>query len=281
MKKTVLLGCVIVLCLLATGHEFWLHPNKFFYTIRETAWIRFRVGENFSGENWKGDSSKVNELVHYSPSGNIEYLSEGHSFKSGDSLRLPLPEEGTHMVTFRSNQSFISLEPEKFNQYLKEEGLDEALLFRKQQHEENKTGTEQYLRSVKTIFQVGTFLTDACTKATGLPLDIIPLQNPYELPQATTGTGPVKNRFRVLFKGQPLANALVRFWYAEKGKPVKMDSARTNTRGYVNADRKPGPFMASCVHMVPATIPAEAQWQSYWGSVSFEYPQFFNRQGIR
>lgn len=275
MKKALLLTGIVVLACFAAAHEFWLLPNKFYYTIREVAIIRFKVGENFSGENWRGDSSKVSLLVYVKPSGETENLAAAISGRPGDSLRVPLQEEGTHMVIFNSTNSFISLEPEKFNAYLRADGLDEATAFRKQRKEENKTGTELYQRSVKTIFQAGSTLTNACTEPTDLPLDIIPFQNPYMVPK------PGKVRFRVLFKKHPLPNALVRFWYETKGKGVQTDSARTNNRGFVNGNRYPGHFMVSCVHMEHTRNNTGAEWQSYWGSLSFEYSQFFPGSAIR
>jgi CRISPR/Cas system CMR-associated protein Cmr3 (group 5 of RAMP superfamily) len=83
------------------------------------------VGENFKGENWSGNKDKVQQLFHYTPSDNVvDVSSKLSSASKGDSLQLPLQEEGTHMVVFNSTNSFISLEADKFNEYLKEDGLE-------------------------------------------------------------------------------------------------------------------------------------------------------------
>jgi uncharacterized GH25 family protein len=279
MKKAILLSGISILSVIAMAHEFWLQPQRFFYIIREVAMIRFMVGENFKGENWSGNKEKILELAYFTPSGNVLDISSSLSANKGDSIKLPMQEEGTHMVTFNSTNSFIRLEADKFTEYLKEDGLDEVATYRKEHNEENKAGTEHYQRSVKTIVQVSDKITDACTKPTSLPLDIIPELNPYSVPEQGFKPGIVKVKFRVLFKKQPLNNALVKIWYRLPGKRVQMDTLRTNKKGWVTAERHPGPYMVSCVKMEPTPADQEAQWQSYWGSLSFEYSQFFPRAG--
>ncbi len=280
MKRTALFLCILILSAIAFAHEFWLHPRKYFYSIRETANIRFAVGENFEGENWKGNKDKIMQLVHYTPSEGMIDIAGRLSASTGDSLQLPLQEEGTHMVIFNSTNSFIRLEADKFNEYLKEDGHDEAALYRKTHGEENTSGTEHYQRSVKTILQVSGKLTDACTRPTSLPLDIIPGENPYSIPNPSTNKKPVMVKFRVLFNGEALSNALVRGWYHVPGKGVKADTVRTNKKGWVSLERHPGIYMVSCVHMERATKGSEADWQSYWSSLSFEYSQFFTRNSV-
>lgn len=263
------------------AHEFWLQPQKYFYSIREVAFIRFMVGEQFTGLNWQGNQKNIQQLIHYTPSGTEQDVSSGFSANAGDSLRLPLQEEGTHMVIFNSTNSHIRLEADKFNQYLKEDGLDITAAHRLKQKEETKEGSEYYQRSVKTLLQVGGGLTQACTKPTSLPLDIIPAENPYSIPNPGSKEGLVKVRFRVMFKNTPLNNALVKIWYRVPGRGQMMDTLRTNKKGWVTANRHPGPYMVSCVHMEPASNTKEADWQSYWGSLSFEYSQFFTGKSTR
>jgi uncharacterized GH25 family protein len=281
VKKTMLLFCISTLSVLALAHEFWFQPQKFFYTIREVARLRFMVGENFEGENWSGNRDKIQQLTHYTPSGEMIDISAKISSNKGDSLQLPLQEEGTHMVIFNSNNSFLSLDAAKFNDYLKEDGLTNAIAYRQENKEEGKTSTEHYQRSIKTLLQVGYALTDACTKRTSLPLDIIPEQNPYSV---TVGAKEslLKVRFRVLFKGIPLDSTLVRVFYHLPGtNQVKTDILQTNKKGWVTANRHPGPYLVTCVHMEHTPNDTEAEWQSYWASLSFEYAQFFPGNSTR
>ena len=281
MKKFSIFIAITVVSLIGLGHEFWLQPNKFFYSIREIAKIRLVVGENFKGENWTGNHEKIQQLTHYTPKGEILDVSAGLSLNKGDSLLLPLKEEGTHMVVFNSTNSFINLEAIKFNNYLIEDGLYDAYAFRKTHAETDINGKEFYQRSVKTILQVGDEVSNACKFATTLPLDIIPGENPYLTPILGSSEKPLKVQFRIQFKNKPLIHALVKIWYRVPGIGLKMDTGRTNKKGWIFTERHPGPFLVSCVHMERIQNNTEADWQSYWASVSFEYSQFYTRLKLK
>ncbi|BFG69166.1 hypothetical protein KACHI17_00470 [Sediminibacterium sp. KACHI17] len=275
MRKKSLLICLLFVTFSLFGHEFWLQPAKYFYTIREIADISFRVGENFTGENWSGNREKIKMLAHIQPSGTSIDIADRVSLTKGDSIKLPLQQEGTHMILFNSTNSFIDLEPDKFKAYLEEDGLQEALAYRSKNGESLKNGKEYYQRSVKTIIQVGNERTDACTEPTPLPLDIIPIENPYK----PVGSRPSQDlptmRFRILFKGKAIPNLLVRTWFRNENGQIAMETYRTNGRGFVAVKRHSGKFMVSTVYMERLNGDTKADWQSYWASVNFEYSSFF------
>lgn len=275
MKKILISSCLLFIVIALSGHEFWLQPGKYFYNIREIADISFRVGENFTGENWSGNRNKIKMLTHVLPSGTSIDLANKISLTKGDSIKLPLQQEGTHMILFNSTNSFIDLEPEKFKAYLEEDGLTDAIEYRSKNGESLKNGKEYYQRSVKTILQVGNERTDACTAPAGLPLDIIPIENPYTPPGLRPKQDLPSVRFRVLFKGKPLANHLVKTWYRNESGEMTMESYKTNSRGFISAKRHSGKFMVSTVYMERNNADTVADWQSYWASVNFEYSSFF------
>ncbi len=281
MKKFSIFLVILIISFFGLAHEFWLQPSKFFYSIREVAKIRFVVGENFIGENWAGNHEKVQQLLHYTPKGEILDVSAGISLNKGDSLLLPLKEEGTHMVIFNSSNSFINLEAAKFNNYLIEDGLDATYTYRNAHNETDINGKEFYQRSVKTILQVGDEISNACKFATTLPLDIIPAENPYLIPILGSSEKPLKVQFKIQFNNKPLIHALVKIWYRVPGIGLRMDTVRTNKKGWIVIERHPGPFLVSCVHMERIQNNTEADWQSYWASLSFEYSQFYNRPNIK
>lgn len=276
MKKKLLVCLFLVASSLLTAHEFWLAPDKYFYTIRDIALIRFYAGENFTGENWSGNKERIKQLSHYLPGGNIVDLSDRLSVNKGDSLRLPLQTEGTHMVVFNSNNAHIELEAYKFNAYLKEDGLHTAIQYREKNGEQDKMGKEYYQRSVKTIIQVGNERTDGCIQPTGLPLDIIPFENPYASPSMAPKENLPTVRFRVLFRGKSVANLLVKTWYRDERGHIQMQEYRTNNRGIISTKRYSGPFMVSTVYMERLQGNPKADWQSYWASLNFEYSSFFS-----
>src|SRR5687768_3771545 len=114
-KLTYLL--VLLLILPVFAHEFWLEPQQYIFSRTDEINIRFKVGEAFTGDNWKGNREKVSELkLYYADI--IDDLSDAISDEEGDSLQFSIHEEGTAMVTFNNTNSFIELDAEKFNAYL-------------------------------------------------------------------------------------------------------------------------------------------------------------------
>jgi uncharacterized GH25 family protein len=247
-----------------SAHEFWLHPDKFIYTKGEKAIIKFRVGENFEGENWAGNRSKINFLSLYT-NGRKTDLAPFISNNNGDSLQLTMKEEGTAMVVYNGQNSFIELEASKFNAYLEEDGLREAMEYRKQHHETDSMSHEFYQRSVKTILQVGNRYDSLFKQPSTLPLDIIPLEHPYSIRDRQ------KMVIKVLFNNKPLADQLIKMWYRENNNTIKEDLL-TDQNGLVSFKiRKSGRWMVSTVKMIHLENNPKANWQSYWGSCTWGY----------
>jgi uncharacterized GH25 family protein len=264
MKKIAGILLAFAITTLLSAHEFWLQPDKFMYRWNEQVNIKFLVGQKFTGSNWTGNRSRINTLhLHF---GDItEDISASLSDAKGDSLQLTLTDEGTAMVTFNSQNSFIELKAQEFNDYLVEDGLPEALEYRKQHGETDSTGREYFQRSTKTIFQVGDKLTDLYRKETGLPLDIIPQANPYGLKQKGTLS------FTVLFGGKPLPQAICKVWKHHRGKTT-VQELTTNAAGQLSLPTEPeGRWMISTVKMARLQDDPKAQWQSYWGTVTWGY----------
>ena len=117
--------------LAAAAHEFWLMPPQFFIAPGTTLNLPVFVGEKFAGERWVGKSNRVTRLTHYAPTSPENLLATA---TVADTLHpnITFAQPSTHMVVLATNNAFITLEAEKFNAYLKEEGLDYILLQRQQ-----------------------------------------------------------------------------------------------------------------------------------------------------
>jgi uncharacterized GH25 family protein len=261
LQVTILLFCISALL---SAHEFWLQPEKFIYQRSEPINIKFNVGENFTGENWSGDTSKVQSLRFYYADINDD-LTDAMGKSKGDSIQFALVDEGTAMITFNSRNSYIELDSAKFNAYLQEDGLKEAIRYRKQNNESDSSGREYYQRSVKTILQVGTVYDSTSQQQTELPLDIVPQSNPYLIKNNKELT------VKVFFKNLLLSNTLVKVWHRKKNKVTKEEYI-TNQDGEVSFDvERTGAWMVSCVKMIRVNDDPGAQWQSYWGSCTWGY----------
>ena len=264
MKKLALVVTLIFTGAL-TAHEFWLEPHRFHFRRGDSVRLRFLVGEDFEGENWKGSQGSVENLrLHY---GQVEDDLKAlvPEEQQGDSLTLQFFDEGTALVAYESTNKHIEIEPAKFHEYLKEDGLLNALEYRLQHGEADSAGREHYKRCAKTLFQVGSTKDNVYSKQCGMPLEFIALQHPYSIKNGQS------LKFRLLYKGQPDSGALVKIWHRINGKTEK-EEMHTNGKGEVafimtNA----GKYLISAVRMERIENEANADWQSIWASYNFGF----------
>ncbi len=272
-QKLTLFLSLIIISLTLFAHEFWLLPHDYIVKTGEHVNIRFQVGENFTGENWKGNNSRIEKIIHHTPDKRKLDISSLLSNQFGDSLSLPILSAGTHMITFESTNSFIELEAEKFNSYLLEDGLTNAVDYRREHNETNKPGKEYYKRCTKTIVQCeNSIYNNQCTKETSLPLDIIPRDNPYEHQYYPYDQEADHRRwFTIRYNKKPLIQKTVKYWYKQADGIVKIKEYITNKKGQIMIELQAGLTMISCVHMERLADDSSADWQSYWGSLTFKY----------
>jgi len=260
MKKTLLTFSFLLSTCLA--HEFWLNPEKFFFSKGETATIFLQVGENFEGSPWKGT---ITRLSLFSSFGEKQIKPEIDTAKR--SVKVTLENEGTNILVLQNKPSKIELDAEKFNAYLQEDGLDEILEYRKKNNQENSVGREIYERCAKLLLKVGERSDKNFSRNTNLPLEILPLANPY----AGVFGKRKKIHFKINFQGKPAGNLTIKFWQKIGTELIKQE-AKTKASGEVSFEfLAKGKIMLSCVKMIPHTNPTEADWHSYWASLVFGY----------
>jgi uncharacterized GH25 family protein len=265
MRKLIRASLIFAIVLLAgwvaQAHEFWLQPLKFYYSVGEKIVIGFKVGQNFIGDSWKLKKERLVRLELQSRNQTKDITSlvvEGEN----DQLTLPVETEGSHVVIMESNTAFSELEAEKFNEYLKEDGLDDALNFRVKNDAIDLPGKELYSRHTKLIVQAGRKKDDTWKKIYDLPIEIIPDQNPMDLKVGS------KIAFKILYEGKPLFGARVRVWNRYKNRTT-MQPIFSQQDGTIETHiSNPGPWMVSVVKMVPSKDP-KADWRSYWGTLVF------------
>ncbi|WP_035563212.1 DUF4198 domain-containing protein [Hymenobacter sp. IS2118] len=262
----------------ALAREFWLEASRFRLQPGQTIHIRTLVGENFKGEPWTNKAAKILRLVRHGPipgdSTDLTPVSpaETDTFRTAFTFARP----GTHVLLLQSTNSFIELPGEQFTAYLREEGLDYALKRRQENDETATPGRETYRRCAKALVQVGeatvvAAATDsACRKVYGLPLELVPEQNPYRLAADKALT------VRVLQAGRPVRGATVQIWQRQPdGLPTTHFTVRANQNGRVLLRLSgPGPYLLGTVSMTaaPANLRDRADWQSTWASLTFAGP---------
>lgn len=264
VKKVFLAFIFLTIISSLLAHEFWLSPDKYIYKRGEKINVRFLVGENFEGENWKGNKENVQSLKLYYGGVNDD-LSKYISDNRGDSLELTMLDEGTNLIAFNSTNTFIEIEAPKFHEYLLEDGLLNAIEYRKVNNETDSVGRELYQRSAKTLIQVGTKKDNTNSLATELSIDIIPLSNPYSLKPMDT------LNVKIFFNEHPVSNTLVKIWHHNNGKTIKTDLTSNESGEIKFPVTTTGKWMVSIVKMIRLENDPRAQWQSYWGSLTWGY----------
>ncbi|MBF9144223.1 DUF4198 domain-containing protein [Hymenobacter properus] len=271
----------------ALAHEFWLEPPRFRLAPGTTAHVHTFIGADFAGKPWTTKATKVLRLVRYGPtpadSTNLtpQNAAETDTFRTDFYFRQP----GTHVVLLRSTNSFLELPADQFTAYLREEGLDYALKLRQENEQMDQPGRETYRRCAKALVQVGEAgatspATDsACRHVYGLPLELVPEQNPYRVALDKSLT------VRVLRAGKPAFGAAVQVWQRQPGGlPTTHYTTRANQNGRILLRLSgPGPYLLATVDMRPATagLRDRADWQSTWASLTFAGPAAPLRPGVK
>lgn len=261
MKKIFLCFYFLIIFFTSQAHEFWLALEKFVVKVGDTLPLSFLVGEDFEGEVWQG---KMASFYFYNAEGK-ESIADVFPSTPEEKVNFTFKTEGTNLLAFNSQDKLIDLEPDKFLAYLKEDGLEDIIELRKQRNETDKRGREQYQRCAKALVQVGEKKDNIFKTKVGHTLEIIPEQNPYQVQSGQ------QIQFKLLFKNKPLPNNMVKIWRKTDGKLIKAD-LKTDKKGMVSLPLEAkGTYMISAVKMIPTTKNTQADWQSYWASLTFGF----------
>ena len=243
------------------AHDFWIEPSAYQAAVGSKVTIRFRVGEHFRGDPLPRDPRRVVVFKQFGPSSEKPVPGVGGFDPAGF---VTLDEPGLHLIAYRSTSAFLELEAAEFEEYLRAEGLERVIEARSRRRESEAKGRELYSRCVKSLLRAGSSGGEGgFDRVLGFPVELVPGVNPYGL-----GTGdelPV----RVLRAGKPLAGALVTAY--SKREPSQPVQQRSGEDGRVTLRLgQPGPWLIKTVHMERIEYGGQADWRSWWASLTFE-----------
>lgn len=260
-KKILATFLIVFATLLSQAHEFWLQTSKFRYKVGEMMVTDFVVGESFTGEPWDLDRHKVDRLEMHAGTIVKNLLKDVKNTK-GKNLSYKFDREGTHLLALESNAAYLEMEAEKFNEYLKEDGLDYILDARTQAKELDKPSRELYKRFAKLVVQSGTRTDEMYRKRVGFQYEIQPLTNPNLLKSGDY------LECRLLWEGKPSPHSLVKVW-SHAGNRIFLQNIYTEDDGTLKFPiSSTGPWMVSAVKMIKSVKP-EADYESFWASLTF------------
>jgi len=262
MKKLVA-ACAFAVAAPLLAHDFWIEPTSFRPEVGSFVGLGLRVGQGFRGDPVPLMPDKVVKFVATSPAG-AETRVDGVPGRD-PAGRAWVTEPGYLIVGYRSSPSNLELAADKFEAYLKEEGLEKVSEARARRGESEKPSKEIYSRCAKTLLDAGAAGTVGFDRTLGLRLELVAEKSPKKV--AVPGPMPV----RLLYEGKPLAGALV--FALNHDEPEKRLSARTDGAGRVRFDLpRNGAWLVKAVHMIPAPAQSGADWESLWASLTFEVP---------
>src|SRR4051812_44710852 len=110
-----------LLLLAALAHDFWIEPTTFAPQPGEIVAVKLRVGQDLMGDPVPRDPSLVDRFIVHDGSGDRPVIGRDGADPAG---RPRVDANGLAIVGYQSNPSRVEMPAEKFNQYLKDEGLD-------------------------------------------------------------------------------------------------------------------------------------------------------------
>lgn len=263
--KTKILSVIIFAFLLsvnAFAHEYWFEPETFFPALKAETAIHLYVGDGLAKDR-EERPFQIAKTTMFNLFSNKKTLNLKTSLKD---KAMPIynfsaDKTGNYLLAMERNWSYIKLEPKKFEDYLREDGMEYVIAEREKLGEQAKEGRERYSRFIKSLLQVGDKRDATFKKQLGLKLEITPLKNPYLM---NVGD---KLSFQVLFDGKPLADRTV-FADSRDSQTQKMITDK-NGRITINIDHS-GLWLVRLVTMRRCqTDCAEADWESFWAAFSF------------
>jgi uncharacterized GH25 family protein len=244
----------------ASAHDFWIEPSTFRPQVGTTLLTTLRVGQEFVGDPVARDSSMIERFILRDGAGEHEVLGIERRDPAGF---FAVERAGLAVIGYRSRPKYLEMPPDKFEQYLKDEGLESIIAARARRGDSLKPSKEIFSRCAKALI-----LADG--KGTGARVDaplsfryeIVPKTNPYQMKND-------EMQVAVLYEGKPLANALVVAMHQEDSSlRIRL---RSDAKGRVTFHLpKRGVWLIKSVQMIPAPAGSKADWESLWASLTFE-----------
>ncbi|MFN7937118.1 MAG: DUF4198 domain-containing protein [Bryobacteraceae bacterium] len=252
----------VVLSSSLPAHDMWIEPSSFTPQAGQIVGLRHFVGQDLIGDPLPRNPALIREFIVDDGTGRKPVAGRTGADPAG---LIRIGAAGLSIVGYRSHPSTVELPAEQFNKYLKEEGLAGVAAARALRNETAAPVRELFSRCAKSLLLAGAAGQTQSDRVLGFTLELTAEQNPYGLHPGDTL--PVS----LTYEGKPLAGALV---VAMNRNDLAVRLAlRTGKDGRVRL-RLPrgGMWLIKAVHMIPAPAGSNANWESFWASLTFELP---------
>lgn len=289
--RTKLLGTVLALGSAANGawaHEFWLEPRTHRPEVGTVLSVDTYVGHAVLPELLPRDTNLLESFRLHCGDQETPLVGRAGGTPAG---MVRAPSEGTAWVSYVSRPTLLTMESDRFEAYLAEEGLEFISERRALRGDGAGEVDEAFSRCAKALLALGGKSGPGFDEPLGLALELIPRVDPAglefrtatEAERAVPVTPKVDEVYdrradfglRLVFEGRPLAHARVSLSSLDR-KWLTPIVGRTDGEGALGVALPcGGRWLASSVHMTeaPPELAADAQWRSLWASMVFEVAQ--------
>ncbi|HEY6925564.1 MAG TPA: DUF4198 domain-containing protein [Steroidobacteraceae bacterium] len=261
-------------CWSCAAHDFWVQPTDFWVQPDALTAMTLQVGHGPYRQRSPIPAARITRFEALGPKGALDLRIRLHPGSGPADGNFQLNERGTHVLVLETDDKAQSHLPAiRFNDYLRAEGLTPALEQRIRTKRMDAEGSECYSRRAKVLVQVGdpssndiARLQQAVTRPVGLPLEIVPEQNPYSEPR------PPALSVRVLYQRRPLAGALVKLTQLEHDSaPLETQLTDPAGRAVFHMPAE-GTWLLNVIWTRPLPRSSETDFETIFSSLSFGFP---------
>ena len=247
------------------AHDLWLIPPA---TAKpgEKVVVEAVSGNKFPTGDHAPDPAKFAARIAVGADGKVvEVEAAGTGDKVGLLAWTPA-KSGVYAVAVRTTPKVIRLDAEAFNSYLVSDGLPHIYRLRAKEKTLDQPGVERYSKSPKAMVRVGDGKGGNPSKPLGLPLEIIPLDDPFAKKLGDS------LKVRVLFDGKPLADAHLGWDHPGDGDEPA-GTVRTDAKGEALVPvARAGLMTIRLTHMTRPKA-KDHEWESFWTTLTFRVPE--------
>jgi len=260
-------GVLVVLAASSlAAHDTWLVPipidSGFRVTPGQPVQVALNTSEDFPASEAAAAPDRVARFETVTASARAAVT--GYRVEEKSLVADVTPGSGLTLVAAVTHPRLIVLEAPIFTEYITEEGLEQIVAARAARGESGKAGRERYSKVTKLALCAEGEGADF-RRPLGLQVEIVPETKPCGLRVGDT------LRVQVLFEGRPLANARVGAGYAGVHGHHYPVWVKTDAEGRaaIPLDRA-GAWFVRSLHMIPSTEFEDADWQSWFSTLTFE-----------
>jgi uncharacterized GH25 family protein len=246
------------------AHDLWLIPPEKAMP-KQPVRITAGVGMDFPNSVFAADTERYPRKFVVQPDGKQVPLASDGKQDLAAYLKFEPTQLGIHVIAVQTTPKVLELEADRFNEYLVTDGMPHIFRLRAKEKTLNKDAKERYSKSPKALIAVGDSTKGEWSKPLGLPLELVPLQNPF-----TRKVGDTLG-VRVLFQEKPLAGANLG-WQRPGDGDTPIGYVRTDANGDALIPiAKTGLMTIRLTHMTRPKL-ADYEWESFWTTLTFRVP---------